>query len=176
MNSYNITIDQIKSKCVEEGECWIWNAAISAEGYPIMKRYGCPCVLVRRVSIAIDGRPPAARQPVVSTCGQKLCVNPNHLSRSSWKKVGKRAAENKSFSGIVRCSKIAMAARVGKSAKITAEIAQEIRESAGTHREISQRFGISKSLVTKIRAGKAWKNYHDPFISLKSCASMKTRT
>ena len=44
-----ITIDQIRARCAEVGDCWIWQNAVSNTGYPIIKVKGCNCQFVRRV-------------------------------------------------------------------------------------------------------------------------------
>lgn len=83
----NITLDQIYSRCEEVGDCWIWQGATSDTGYPIMKRHGGPCLLVRRVVMQLTDRPPAARQPVTAACEDKRCCSQvNNIKRGeAWK-------------------------------------------------------------------------------------------
>ena len=40
--------------------------------------------------------------------------------------------------------------------KITEEIAEQIRQATGLHREIGERFGISSRNVQRIKAGTRW--------------------
>lgn len=42
--------------------------------------------------------------------------------------------------------------------KLNNDIVRQIRVSAGTHREIAERFGISQPTVTRIINGQTWKN------------------
>ena len=52
------------------------------------------------------------------------------------------------------------------NAKLDWEKADEIRVSTEPSRKIAARFGVDKSLVCKIRAGKAWIRYNTPFAGL----------
>lgn len=46
---------------------------------------------------------------------------------------------------------------VGRPAKLTQEIADQIRAAEGSTREIGRQFGISGSTVSKIKNGRIWK-------------------
>lgn len=56
-----ITLKTIHDRCDEVGECWIWKDAVGKQGYPIVRLRPGGCLLVRRVAVALDGRPAAAR-------------------------------------------------------------------------------------------------------------------
>ena len=162
-----VTLEDIKARCVEEGECWIWLGTVSDSGYPIMKRDGGPCLLVRRVAIALDGRAPKPRQPVACTCDDKRCVAPAHLKLSTWTKVGKSAAAKGAFSGKARCAKVAAGRRAKNDVKLTPEIALVIRESQESGPVLAQRYGVNRSLINAIKRGEAWKEYaNTPFSGL----------
>lgn len=159
----------ITEKTVEEGECWIWTAATSSgNGYPIMKMPGCPCETVRRIVLRMSGKPLKPRQPVEATCNERLCVNPAHIRASSAAAVAQKAAERGAFSTITRRAKIA-ASRRGKM-KLTLEQAREIRCSEETGPVLAQRYGVNRSLVNNIKAGRAWREYSSPFAGLFSGA------
>lgn len=167
MNTYGITLEEIKASCIEEGRCWIWQGALSDTGYPIMKRYGAPCMLVRRVAISLDGRPPSPRQPVVCSCDDKRCVRPDHLTRSTPSRVGKKSSESGYHNNILRRTKIATARRNSATTKLTKEIADEIRFSKESGPVLAERYGVNKSLINKIKRGESWCDYTpNPFIGL----------
>lgn len=161
-----ITLDEIKARCEEVGDCWIWQGATSDTGYPIMKRGAGPCLLVRRVVAGIKGTPPAARQPVVVTCGEKCCCNPDHVRLSTVKKVAEAAAKAGAYSSIDRCAKVAKARRAAPGAKLNEGKARDIRLSAKTSAALATEYGVSLSLIKSIRAGRAWKDYASPFAGL----------
>lgn len=161
----NITIQAIKDRTEEVGECWIWQQG-TTNGYPSMKVKGCGCKLVRRIVVELDGRPAAPRQPVIVSCEEPLCVNPKHLQRSSIKAVAKQAAKKGVWSGKARCAKIAAAKRAAPGAKLTMEQAREIRLSEETGPVLAERYGVNRSLIKSIRAGRAWKDYSSPFAGL----------
>lgn len=159
----NITIQDIKDRTEELGECWIWQQGTS-NGLPQMKVKGCACKLVRRIVVAIDGRPAEPGQPVAVTCGEKLCVNPKHLKPSTTRAVARRAARKGAWKGMVRCARIAATKRA--SGKLTIEIAREIRLSEEPGPALAKKYGVDRSLITRVRAGKAWKDASNPFSSL----------
>lgn len=162
-----ITLDYIKARCIEEGDCLIWQGAVGDAGYPIMKRYGGPCLLVRRVVVGLDGREPKPRQPVTCTCDDKRCVAPDHLKLSTWSKVGKKAAAKGAFSSKARGSKIAASRRESSGVKLNADIARTIRESTESGPVLAARYGVNKSRINAIKRGDAWKDYTpSPFAGL----------
>ena len=161
----NISIQDIKDRTEEVGECWIWQQGTS-NGLPQMKVKGCACKLVRRIVVAIDGRPAEPGQPVAVTCGEKLCVNPKHLKPSTTRAVAKAAARKGAWKGQVRCAKIAAAKRAGANVKLTAEMVQIIRSSDEPGPALAKKLGVDRALIPRVRAGKAWKDYSNPFAGL----------
>ena len=76
--------------------CWIWTGACSYGRYPHDTPYGYlrvnrKHIQVRRLVYVLFGNQPPLRQyRVESTCGNSLCVNPEHLVRSATgKSVGR---------------------------------------------------------------------------------------
>lgn len=158
------TLPGIRARCDEEGDCWIWRDGTTQEGYPIFKPYGCKCTLVRRAAFVLAGGHLKSRQPVVSSCGDRRCVNPEHLSTSTLSKIAKSAAKRGAWGGQIRRAAISAAQR--KRSKINLEIAAEIRASSEASKVLSARFGVDKSLICRIRSGRAWRDYSSPFAGL----------
>lgn len=156
----------IAQHCDEVGECWLWSGTRDGHGYPIMKWPGCRCTTVRRIVVALDGRPAGPREPVASTCEERLCVNPAHLVRSTASAVARRAARKGAFSSPLRSAKIAAAKRASSAAKLTAEKAQEIRKSTESGPVLAKRYGVDKSLINNIKRGEAWRVHASPFAGL----------
>ncbi len=48
--------------------------------------------------------------------------------------------------------------RRGAGTKLTADDVREIKESGDTHAELGQRFGVSPSHVSRIKAGLTWRD------------------
>jgi hypothetical protein len=146
-------------------QCLLWTGAVSTDGrYPIMKKRGCRCETVRRVVVRMDGRPPEPRQPVRTTCGERLCVSPKCLVLSTTSEVAKVAGKNGAYSSIARCSKIAMSKRL--NSKLTIEDARVIRMSSETGPVLAERYGVHKTLINNIKSGKSWREYGGFFSGL----------
>lgn len=160
-----ITLKEIHDRCDEIGTCWIWRDATSKGGYPIIKRGG-PCLYVRRVVVELSGNPPAPRQPVITTCNDKLCCNPLHVECSTTAKVGQAAAKRRAFSSLSRRMKVAAAKRASPSAKLTMEKAREIRLSTKTGKELAKEYGVHLSVIKGVRQNRMWVDFSSPFAGL----------
>lgn len=160
-----ITLETIKDRCHEVADCWLWKNATSDGGYPIVKVRGCGCRLVRRLVLDFVGTPAMPRQPVVTTCGEKLCVNPAHLKASTTAAVSQAAAAKGAFSGVARAAKIAAFKRA-ESAKLDMEKAREIRLSSESGPVLAARYGVNKSVINNIKRGTSWKDHSNPFFAL----------
>ncbi len=164
MKFEELTPQDLLDRSDEVGDCWIWSQAASSGGYPIMKMRGCGCVLARRLAAQLAGHELAPRQPVETTCGEKLCVNPDHCKPSTIKAIGKKAGKAGAWSTPQRSAKIAAAKRA--KGKLTVEQAAEIRASSESGPVLAARYGVDKSMVNNIKRGTAWKDYSSPFAGL----------
>ena len=129
-----ITLQTIRDRCEDVGDCWIWRQAVTPRGsYPIMRVRPGGCLYVRRVVVALDGRPAKPRQPVVATtCGEARCCNPAHLQATTVAAVAQHAAAQGKFSSLTRRAKVAAHRRAAPGVKLTMEIAHTIRASDET--------------------------------------------
>jgi len=160
-----ITVKDLKDRSDEIGDCWIWNQGTSANGYPQMKPVGCGCKLVRRLAVELAGKALAPRQPVDTTCGEKLCVNPDHMRPTTPKAVGRRAAARGAFSTPSRGARISAARKAGR-VKLTDEQVAQIRASDEPETTLGPRFGVNRSYIGRIRRGQDRKDYSNPFAGL----------
>ena len=102
----------------------------------------------RLVCKATNGEPPTPDHHAAHECGNRICVNPNHLS---WKTPAGNAADK------LRHGTHQRGERNG-NAIITESIAHEILSLRGVEkqRDIAKRLGISQSTVSCIQRGERW--------------------
>lgn len=159
-----ITIDYLRERSDEVGDCWIWKRAAGKAGYPVMSRRSGGDGLVRRAAARLAGLEPAPRQPVVSCCGDKLCVNPAHMRLSTVKLVAKKAAKDGAYSRLPRRVKIAATKRA--ASKLTMADARAIRASTMRLADLAKKHDVSLGTIKSIRIGRTWKDHASPWAGL----------
>ena len=164
MKSKPITLQTIKDRCVEEGDCWIWNQGQDGHGYPSIS-VNRKTTNVRRLVYKLTGKHLGQFQPIRATCGNKLCCNPDHLVTTTRKQLSEIALQNGSFHNPKTIAKRAETIRA-KFGKLDMEKARQIRLSNDPTEVEAERYGVSKALIIKVRAYKAWKEHINPFAGL----------
>jgi len=163
------TLDAMRifENIIEEGDCWIWQAGVNRDGHAQFRSLADGCArLVRRMVWRFCGNEIEPRQPLGSKCGDRRCVNPAHMYPSTLKALVRSAAARGAYSGLAHAAAIAAARRKSKVAKLTVDKAREIRESTEPGHVLAERYGVCKSVVNGIRAGRRWKDYTNPFNQL----------
>ena len=158
-------LDRITGRCIEdEGGCWVWQGAFQAYGKtPVMGWQG-KTIGVRRILAIAKGRKVHGLTATVK-CGNHCCVNPDHTLLIKQGDLARRAVKESRFHQRVTYQVANTNAQRARSS-ITAEIAAQIREATGKHREIAERFGVSKTMVSKIKLGLQWRDNTNPWLGL----------
>lgn len=146
----------------EVGECLIWNKSVNGGGFPIIRINDVAFSVRRLVYKLVNG--PIQNRPVEATCGDKRCVNPDHLVASSLTSLMKKAWARGAWRSIARNAKVAASKRA--IGKLTMDQANEIRFSDKSASQLARDFGINPRQVRRIRAGEAWKDYSNPWAGL----------
>ena len=144
-------IDRFMSKVDKSGDCWIWMARKTPQGYG---RFGYERRnwLAHRVSHALFVGPVDGLQ-VLHKCDNPSCVNPAHLF------LGTNAdnVADKVAKGRQSCLK----GENGGNVKLKTQDVLSIRSmySAGvSDRELASRYGVSRHHVWAIATRKAWRH------------------
>lgn len=157
-----LALETLYQHTTEEGDCMLWNHSLNSDGYP-QARIDGDTVNVRQWVFAQTGKTKKAGWCLSTRCGNKDCVNPEHLmqiTRSSANvaayKTGRRNVATE------RATRRATAAKIGGvwAPKLTIEQAREIRallSSGITQTELAKRYGVSRSTIGGIWSGKRWK-------------------
>lgn len=150
------TLERMLSMCREDGDCLIWTGSDNAIGIPKIRNTSG-----RRVMWELKHGDIPYGMKVSVTCGRPACLE--HLVLSTKSEITARAHQRPDTKARVAASnrRSARAAR----GKITMEIARAIRASDETGLAIAARLGISNSLVSLVRQGKAWQE-PSPFAGL----------
>lgn len=137
------------------GECWRWTGHIGKNGYSSrvsLGRRGEGAARAHRIAFFLDrGRWPAAGLDVCHSCDVRSCVNPAHLFE------GTRRENLADMNAKGRRRTRVYHGESHRNAKLSAEQVVAIRARSCTARAAAERFGISISLVHKLRTGIAWK-------------------
>lgn len=155
------TIDSLKNRTIEDGECWEWQG-YCANGTPSVSHDG-KMISVRRLFTQLLGN--TVRDGYyVPNCGNKFCVNPEHITYNDPKQHMRKAAR-KALQSPTRRLKIQIYKRA-TVAKLTQEKADEIRISTEPARVLAEKYGVNKSIICRIKKGQAWVNLANPFAGL----------
>jgi hypothetical protein len=163
-----VTMDIIRSKCIEDGDCLVWQAGKSsaeASGIPYMKAEG-KTVPVRRW-IAENVLKLQVKGKLASTsCANSACVEPEHIAMKTRTKLQKDTVNRTLYHlNPVRNAKLAKAARA--RSPHPPEMVEKIRAAEGSHKAIARELGVSFDMVNRIKNGQSHRSYtNNPWAGL----------
>ena len=161
------TVDSLKARCIEVGECWEWQGYISNNtpqvvGYPDGVK---KMVSVRRVLRELVTGQSQPDGHYGNTCGNLLCVNPDHTIWRGESAHMKLMAKKRTVS-TVTANKLRKFRVEAGLAKLDESKAQEIRLSSESGPVLAEKFGVSKSWINRIKRGEVWRVLSSPWQGL----------
>lgn len=158
-----MTLDDIKAKCREDGDCLLWTGSCNGSGIPKIKLDGIH-YSARRETWKLARGPLKDSELVTVTCGCVRCLNPDHLKKTSKAEVSRLSNARPA----VKAKRAASAAKTNrpKFGKINMEIARQIRASDRSGLDWAEELNVSPSLISNVRMNKSWREAGNPFAGL----------
>jgi hypothetical protein len=161
------TLEAIRARCDEVGDCWLWRDGTNSSGHP-SARFGCKAWLVARfVYLELLGKTLFAGNVVSARCRQRRCVSPLCMVQRSRSQCtartyvdGTRDVTREHF------TRRAAALRQGL-AKLTLSQAREIRaRRADGERalDLAREFGVCRGAVDNVVSGRSWREPAAPSV------------
>lgn len=130
-------------------ECWPWNYVKGHAGHGRMWAGGRN-TLASHIALHLDGRPRAGGLAALHSCDNPECVNPRHLRwGTQLENIADRVSRGRNRSPTGEDS--------GRS-KLSYEQVLMIISDNRSSRFIANDYGISRSMVCRIKSGKAWRH------------------
>jgi hypothetical protein len=144
-------IDRFWDKVDKSGECWLWTAALVAQGYGGLKVDG-KVVRAHRLSYELEYGPIPPGLDVLHSCDVTNCVRPSHL------RTGTDADNMLDKVDRGRCRPQKGSER--SQAKLTESDIPIILELVKTQSQtqIGLEYGVHQSVISRIVHRKAWKH------------------
>jgi hypothetical protein len=129
-----------------ETACMAWPYLLNSSGYGyVYLRKKC-ITANRRLCALAYGEPTFDRAEAAHSCGNRACVNPNHLR---WATKAENCADRLRHGTDHRADK-------SPCAKLTWDDVRVIRSSAEVAEKIAPKFGVTPKHIRRIRAGERW--------------------
>ena len=169
-NTMRYLLYRLKRQIIEIGDCWEWQGYITTGCTPTWRYWvngAWSATPVRRTILLIKGIELASDERAMPTCGNKLCVNPAHVTKQNIGQVmyERNQIITRGANGHIRAAKIA-AKRRQDSSPLTQEQVNQIRAHVGAAHEVADQYGISAKTFNAIRRGERWKDYTNPWRGL----------
>jgi len=89
-----VVVEQLLTRCVRDGDCWLWTGPLDGDGYPLT-RVGGKLVRVHRYLYEAERGAPLGRDVLLRAggCRRRYCVNPAHLEARPRLALGKSRAK-----------------------------------------------------------------------------------
>ena len=138
------TREMIEENCVPVpmSGCLLWCGGTMRRGYGVLMSNGKSCSVHRFMWSIVNGPIPQGMH-VLHKCDIPACVNPNHL-----------------FLGTHTDNMRDMHKKHRWANKLTSDDVQSIRNCGDTQTAVAEKYGISQSLVSRIRGGLRWRINH----------------
>ena len=139
-------------------KCWDWTGNLTGRDNRAFAWWGGKTRIAARVVYAFFYGDFKEELCVLHTCDNPSCVNPEHLYLGNQKDNARdreSRGRNKAFSsGFVGESN-------GQSKLTEKQVLDIIRNNTDSHSTIANNHGVSRSMVQRIKAGKAWKHLQE---------------
>lgn len=143
------------------GDCLKWSGAKNKQGRPVMRHDGN----TRRVDMvlwtAVRGKPLRNGYALVQTCETPGCCNHEHHKAVTRGEAMKQAFATIGFGGDKHGRRVSEAIR-HKVGSLSADEVALIHASPLSGAELARQLGKTKSVVSSVRAGKAYRDYSRP--------------
>lgn len=139
---------RIRFRCVEEGECLLWQGALNAGCSPVIGFQG-KNITIRRWLWQQMGKTIPKGRAVKVKCKQARCVAEDCLF------LGYTGPETGYRHRTSTKAKIAAIRRAGST--LTMADVEEIRESSEPASVLAAKYGKGKTTIHTIRSGKSWR-------------------
>lgn len=161
------TVDTLKARTVEEGDCWLWqgyaiNKTPQVASYPDGKK---KMTSVRRLMRELVTGQAQPNGHYSNTCGNPLCVNPDHTLWRGHEAHMRNMASKRRVSDVT-ANKLRKFRVESGLAKLDEVKAQEIRNSEESGQVLADRYGVSKSWVNRIKRNEVWRMLSNPWKGL----------
>lgn len=84
------TAETVRSRVVEEGDCWIWQNGCNGSGYPMAHIEGRVSLVGAWLYFHLNGGGPDRKHFISAKCRNRRCVSPLCLVRESRSDINKR--------------------------------------------------------------------------------------
>lgn len=154
-------MDRIRARCVEEGECLLWQGTLAAGCAPSIRHDGDTVSIRRWLWVQMGKKLTANGGAIKAKCRNPRCVAEGCLiAGKRGPDVGRKHRPS---------TKLKAAALIRARSSLTLADVQEIRLSDAPTRELAERFGKAMNHIQAIRKGTQWNPALDgmtPFVGL----------
>jgi hypothetical protein len=153
----------VKSDCEELGDCRLWCGRVTSSGYPLVRIDGKNTMLRREIAAMKIGRPLKRDEIAASTCNDPLCLAWDHVRVIT--QAQRRAETGAEGKYSTRAKGIRISMDIRKKAKLQGgqQAADSIRLDPRPSHVVCLEYGVSPSMVRKIRRGLAWNPISSPW-------------
>jgi hypothetical protein len=159
------TFETILARTDEVGDCLEWQGIMS-HGTPQI-RIDRKLLSVRRVIREMQGKPASADAFLASSCGNKKCVNPEHIAARTKSQHMQAMSKLINHNHPVRIAKL-------QKAKASERVLDDeglamVMTDPRRAQDVAEQLSVSKSLVNRIRRGTAYRQVNasmNPFSGL----------
>lgn len=151
------TKESIQARCEIENHCWIWQG-YTANKSPYVSHEG-RMQSVRRLMYVWSGKTLLPRfKYFAPKCKNPLCVNPSHITVRTQAMQSSVMAKSVQHNAKSRIMKLQKLARSRPNVKLDEQKARAICNDERSCLAISIDYGVSKSLISKVKRGQGWKD------------------
>ena len=149
------TLADLQSRCRHDDEtgCLVFPAK-QGNGCIRLSDFRCAASVTKAMSLLCVGCVMPRGETFLPTCGNVMCCNEKH------RRIGTKAELMRMLQPSIPPdlrARITAGARRRSNSKLDAARAAQIRLSDGTCTAVAREFGVSPSLVSDIRNGRAWR-------------------
>lgn len=134
-------------------DCVIWPYSKTSTGYGQIHWDGKPRAVHLVMCELTHGARPADKHEAAHSCGNPLCMNPNHIRWATYSEQ----ADDKAMHGTKKSGQMTY------NAKLTESDVRLILRSTERSEVLARRFRCSRQSVSAVRSNRAWKHV-DPHI------------
>lgn len=148
------TMQTVRDRCDEVGSCMIWKLSVNSTGYPSVSMNGTTITVRKLVYVNLMGKEMKSGRRITSRCHNPLCCSETCLIQSRNTDILKAAHERRRKADPMSLRR---EQRASSKAKLSPEIAADIRSSDEDGQTLAKRHGVALDTIRAVRRNATYK-------------------